>query len=387
MLENELVEMLKLLVLCIFLNRIEAFEIYCACGNSSYTAVRNATVYSCFVNNLNLTSAIEPVTNVIRKHEAKITNSDVKLLKIHNQTCTQVPEKIGSFFVNVEGLEVIRSELKTITTASLESFKNLKYLNLMKNNVENLSEGLFDQNLLLQIIIISCNRLKIIDSNIFQSLHDLQHVDFRRNICVHLKSENKDKLAHLIYHIDEKCPQSIEVYCTFADQEFSVGNFYTCEVRFWIIGIDYMTISDFQGRHDSGKKNCNVHALRVSDMTTKYFPIHLCDHFPKLEAIEIVGGKLVRLEKQDISPYPRLKVLWLPRNNIESLSNDVFEGNKKLEKISFYDNRLKTIGTEILKPLKHLQYVNFQYNECIDRTVITPVCIANIEKYVQENCR
>lgn len=166
-----------------------------------------------------------------------------------------------------------------------------------------------------------------------------------------MKSDNKEEFLRLLKHIEKKCPQYIEVYCIFAEQEFPVENFYTCEVRFWIIGIDYMTISDFQGRHDSGEKNNNVHALRASDMTTKFFPIHLC------------------------------KVPW---------SNDVFEGNLKLIKISFYKNpsknRLKGIGAEIFKPLKFLKYVNFQFNECINQIAFTTVCITDIEKYIYENC-
>lgn len=243
--------MLKLLVLCIVLREIQALEVYCACGNSSYAAGLKETVYSCYVNNMNITSQTETVTDVIRKHEAKHTNSEVTLLMIHNQTCHQFPQKLGSFFVNVEGLEVIRSKLKTVTTASFSDFKNLEYLNLKKNNIESLPEGLFDHNTLLKTVIICCNKLKIINANIFDSLPNLKHVDLRQNICVHMKSNDKDDFASLMKHIVKKCPPSIEVYCTFGEQEFSVGSFYTCDVRFWIIGIDYMTISDFQGRHDS----------------------------------------------------------------------------------------------------------------------------------------
>lgn len=141
----------------------------CSCGNSSYAAVLKLTVYSCLVKNMSVTLKVEPVTDVIRKYEAKSTNSEVKLLMIHNQSRHQIPEKLGSFFPNVEGLEVMRSELKTITAASLGDFKNLKYLNIMKNKLENLPEGLFVNNMVLKIVIICCNNLKIISSNI--SIH------------------------------------------------------------------------------------------------------------------------------------------------------------------------------------------------------------------------
>ena len=376
---------LTLLVLITFLSEIEAFAINCVCDNNFQEAL-NESVYSCQVNNLNLSLNSEPLTDIIRVHALKKTNADVKLLTIHNQTSRELPENLASFFKNLEGLEVINSELKVVKRTSLEGLKNLRYLNLMKNEIEALARDLFHHNQMLEVIILCCNQLKIIGYEIFDQLRHIKHIDLRRNLCINQKLQSKENLKSMKKEIKKKCPPSIEVYCTYGDIDFPVGSYYTCEVRFWIVMIDYMTVSNFEGRQGSGKRNYNVYALKVSEMMTKYFPINLCVHFHKLEAIEVVGGKMARLEKRDLKPFPHLKLLWLPRNNIKSLSSDVFEGNSKLEKISFYQNRLQFIGSEILAPLSSLQFISFELNECIDRYAHSLICFKKLESEIATNC-
>lgn len=367
----------------------QSFVINCTCGPSSYHAMLKEVVYSCVIGNLSFSTDMTDniLANVIRKHELKKTNADVKLLKVHNQTLHELPERLGLFFLQIEGLEVINSGLIIINKEHLKDMKNLKYLNLMKNKIEVLRNDVFYHNPKIQFLIICCNKLKVIGTNIFENFYNVKHVDFRRNICLSTKSDDSTDLAKMKIEIRKKCPPAIEVYCTFADTNFSAGKFYTCEVRFWIIIIDYMAVEDFQGRHDSARKNHNVRGLRVHDMTTKYLPINLCKHFPRLEAIEVVGGKMVKLERNDIKIYPHLKVLWLPRNNIETLSSDVFQENLQLEKISFYENRLKFIDSDILKSLQHLKYINLELNDCIDSFANTAICIKSIEKKIVEQCQ
>lgn len=378
--------MLKILSIFVFTIEAQSFVLNCICGDASYQAKLDEKVYSCITFGLNISNSDNSLTDVIRKHELKKSNADVKLLKVHNQSLHEIPEKLGIFFSQLEGLEVINSGLRILNKGNLKSMKNLKYLNLMKNHIEVIHNGTFVYNPMLQFVIICCNKLKVIGLDIFDRLIHLEHVDFRRNICLSKKSDDPTELGRLKKELIMKCPPSIEVYCTFSDTDFPVGRYYTCEVRFWIIVIDYMTVVDFQGRHDGGRKNSNVQGIRIHEMTTKYLPTNLCKHFLRLEAIEVVGGRLARLEKNDIKSYPRLRVLWLPRNNIEILSSDVFEGNLKLEKISFYGNRLKFIDSEFIKPLKFLKYVNLELNECIDSFASTSICIKRIEKEIYDQC-
>lgn len=376
--------MLKFLLLLSFVSEIQSLSINCVCRNATYNAVIQSTVYSCFINNLNISSH-EIVRNVSSEHEMKRTNSDVKLLALHNQTFDELPDNLGSHFVGLNGLEVIRSGLKVVRKENLRDFKSLKYLNLMKNKLECLPKNVFEYNIQLRIVVICCNQLKVIHPTVFELPH-LYHVDFRRNICISKKAGYADEFSSLQREINKKCPPSIEVYCTFEDRDFPSGNYYSCVVRFWIVVIDYLKVESFQGRHD-GRQNCNVKGLRIDEMTTKFFPTNLAYHFPKLSAIEVIGGKMVRLEKKDLKQFPHLKVLWLPRNEIETLSKDVFEGSLKLEKISFYENRLKFIESGIFKPLKHLKFISFELNECIGRFASTAICIRSIEEDIDEHCQ
>ena len=364
---------------------IRSITINCVCKSANFNAIIKQTVYSCFISNLNI-SSVAVVTDVTRNQTFLSGNVDVKLLAVHNQTVAVLPEKLGIFFVNVEGFEIISSGLKMIGKKNLKDFASLKYLNLMKNKLECLPENLFERNSMLEILIVCCNNLKVIHSSVFDTPR-LIYIDFRRNVCVSSKAEGTDELLRLSREVDSKCPPSIEVYCTYEDRDFAAGNYYTCSVRFWIVVIDFMTVSDFQGRQaDKSLRNCHVKGLIVDEMTTKFLPTNLAQHFPKLSAIEVIGGRLSRLEQKDLKPFPHLKVLWLPRNNLESLSSDVFEANLKLEKISFYENRIKFIANGVLNPLKHLQYANFELNECIDSFASTKVCIKSLEIKMHDKC-
>lgn len=363
------------------------------CGNDTYYSTFNDTVFTCIAapDALNVFEENENVTEVTRSEEIPMPkvmeNSDVKLIKIYNQKLIDLPNELGTFFAETEGLEVVSSGLRIIRKKSLQSFEKLKYLNVRKNKIEVLGHNLFDENNNLQVIIISCNKLKIICADTLASLPHLTHVDLRRNACISRKAQTDTEISSLLGEISRKCPPSIEVYCTFDDLEFPSDIIYGCEVRFWIIAHDYMTVSDFLGRHQGSKDNFHIKSLRACDMTTKYFPINLVSNFPRLEAIDITGGRLQRLEQRDIKPFPRLKILWLPRNEIETLANDVFEKNLELEKISFFDNRLMFIGTEILKPLNRLWYINFELNECIDGEASNKNLMRIALLEVKENCQ
>lgn len=386
-LKPSLVKMLTfLLIFQVLLYSVESVTIDCTCGIGSYAEIVKEPAYTCSVIDLKISLEEDIVDRVNRQHEVGNTSSEVKLLKIIDQCLPELPENLDSFFATIDGLEVLNSGLKTIQKEKFSDYKNLKYLNLMKNKIETLHDGVFSNSPTLQYILLNNNRLKVIGSAVFTPITNLKYVDVRRNTCLCRKAESEKDFPALKEEIKKKCPPKIEVYCTFAEQDFVVGCHYTCEVRFWIILIDYMAVSNFEGRHSSGRKNSNVRALRVSDMTTKYFPIHLCYHFPKLLAIEIVGAKMARLEKRDMKQFRHLRVLWLPRNNIERLANDVFEGNPKLEKISFWGNRLKFIESEILAPLPLLKFVSFQYNECINRQAWIKDSFECLEKDFVQNC-
>lgn len=365
---------------------VHSLSINCTCGTGSYSEIVKELAYSCSVIDLKVVAEGEVVKYVNTKHDVEKDKTDVKLLKIIDQCLAELPGKLYSFFPHIAGLEVVNSGLRTIKRENIAGYKSLKYLNLMKNKIEVLSDGVFSNNPSLQYILINNNRLKVIGAEVFTPISHLKYVDLRRNTCLCKRAENEKELSSLKREIEMKCPPKIAVHCTFGEQDFAVGCHYTCEVRFWIIIIDYMAVSNFEGRHTRGKKNNNVRALRVSDMTTKYFPIHLCYHFPKLLALEVVGGKMARLEKRDMQQFRHLRVLWLPRNNIEKLANDVFEGNPKLMKISFWGNRLKFIDSEVLRPLPELKFVSFQLNKCIDRQAWKKECFDLLENDFARNC-
>lgn len=385
--------MLKVFALFSFLKLSSCVSISFTCRDELQRFISDKEVFTCTAGPQKFSVLTENtnVTEVITSDEATVPrvmeDSEVKFIKIFNHTILEFPNELGIYFSKAEGLQVTLCGLKTIQKESLRGFEKLKYLNLRQNSLEVLSHNLFEDNTKLEIILLGCNKLKIICANTLASLPNLREIDLRRNTCVSRKAQTDKELSLLYDDIVKKCPPSIEVYCTFDDLEFPSDILYGCEVRHWIIVHDYMTVSEFYGSHQGDKGNFHIKAIRTSDLRTRYLPIQLQRHFPRLEAIDITGGRLLRLEQRDIKAFPRLKILWLPRNEVSVLANDVFDKTLELEKISFYDNRLKFIGLETFKRLDRLWYVNFEHNNCINEEVFNDSEMAEVKLTIRKNCQ
>ncbi|KAG5669993.1 hypothetical protein PVAND_000281 [Polypedilum vanderplanki] len=82
---------------------------------------------------------------------------------------------------------------------------------------------------------------------------------------------------------------------------------------------------------------------------TEYLPQGLNKFFPNVNNLVVMESELKHLTKHDLKNFPKLKNIFIARNNIESK-----------------DNNIKHIGRDIFKPLKQLESVNLEGNICIN---------------------
>lgn len=141
--------------------------------------------------------------------------------------------------------------------------------------------------------------------------------------------------------------------------------YFTCSSKGTAINHSNVTLSRvLHNKNETVFKD--THGLSISNQNFTNFPKNLHEFFPDLMAIQIISCGLKSLSFDDVKHYANLKSLWLPLNNIEVLEAGLFSLNLKLEKLTFYGNKLKIIDSNVLKPLTSLKFASFQKNSCVD---------------------
>ena len=73
--------------------------------------------------------------------------------------------------------------------------------------------------------------------------------------------------------------------------------------------------------------------------------------------------------------------------DLESIDADLFKFNLKLTYVNFGANRLKHVGENLFSNLKHLQFISFQNNPCIDVTVFSSSGIPALVQKLKSQCK
>lgn len=115
-----------------------------------------------------------------------------------------------------------------------------------------------------------------------------------------------------------------------------------------------------------------------------YFPGGLSG-FHNLTHVMINGCGLKHITKEDLKGLKHLKDLHLPGNEIESLPSDLFEYTGDLEVIDLDSNKIVTINSNILDPLKRLKVFNLRCNPNIDYNYVSTdkkTCLCEFKKMI-----
>jgi hypothetical protein len=118
-----------------------------------------------------------------------------------------------------------------------------------------------------------------------------------------------------------------------------------------------------------------------------FMPKGLEKLFPQIERIAIYSSKLKEITKEDLAPFPMLKVLFLYSNDLETLPSNLFEANPEITHVEFLNNKLKFVGENILSPLKKLIFASFGLNPCINMDAETKDKVPALIEELQNKCK
>lgn len=150
------------------------------------------------------------------------------------------------------------------------------------------------------------------------------------------------------------------------DRWTDVGQFYSCDVRNLIVAVDDFVVQSVSKNHLESFSNVDVISIDVYKQHCPVIPLGMTKFFRSIEVLTISESSLERITKKDLKPFRNLYSLVLPGNKLRSLSGDLFEFSPRIDYIDFRQNEIKTVGGNILNPLKKVRGVFFKGNICID---------------------
>lgn len=96
-----------------------------------------------------------------------------------------------------------------------------------------------------------------------------------------------------------------------------------------------------------------------------FFPLGITRFFENIEKVNIYGGKLNEVTKDDLKQFgSKLEELELQQNDIEAIEGDLYEHNRNLRWINLRDNKIKRIGGGTFDGLEKLMFLYLDQNPC-----------------------
>lgn len=139
------------------------------------------------------------------------------------------------------------------------------------------------------------------------------------------------------------------------------------------------------GQNLPGKTYTDVGHLNV-ETRPDFIPKGIELYFPNLLSLRWFKTNLSVISKEDLRPFPQLKVLYLPVNQIVVLGGDLFSFTPDLLWISFIQNQIEQVGHDLLTDLKDLERVFFNENPCINDYAIDREGIKRLNAILPVNC-
>lgn len=147
-------------------------------------------------------------------------------------------------------------------------------------------------------------------------------------------------------------------------------------------------ILKFATPHEENKTGTDVDGLYIANGVYQYLPININEYFPNLKAIWVQHTGLKEIKPCHLSAYKDLREISIQQNEIETLDNDLFAKNKKLEYINLSNNKIKYVDANIFRNLDATLFIVIRIvkNPCIDEVANTPAKITALKTILQDQC-
>lgn len=171
------------------------------------------------------------------------------------------------------------------------------------------------------------------------------------------------------------------------DDYNNLGRIYECKVNSYSEE-DTETLTSANGNHLGGESNSDVKGIHfdLRDKNLDYIPNGLNKTFSNIIAIYVKGGKISRLNGEELSAYKNLQYFGMRDNPLEYVPGNLFRNNPKIKTIDFYNNGIKYVSYGVLDRLYYLRYVDFSLNACINQRASSASAVGSLKNNLREKC-
>jgi hypothetical protein len=144
----------------------------------------------------------------------------------------------------------------------------------------------------------------------------------------------------------------------------------------------------YTGSHQNqtGKNDSSVEMVYITNNTDLDYIPSFGSKFRNLTGLGITLCNLKNLYEHDLISYPNLRWISLRGNKIENIPGNFFTYTPSMETIFFYDNKIKSVGRNLLSSLNNLTYASFMDNVCTSRVASTPNDLQWLIFYLSVDC-
>lgn len=160
---------------------------------------------------------------------------------------------------------------------------------------------------------------------------------------------------------------------------------YTCNAR--IIQLDQTrNVVGVSQNHEDGLTDQDVKALVFHDQHIDFFPEDINVYFTNLEIIVFFEFSIKSFTRNDLRPFPELKVFGIAFGQITTINGDVFKYSPNLQYVDFNNNQITNVGPGIFQHSPKLTEAHFSNNMCIDNSAFNATGVAVIARELSFRC-
>lgn len=188
------------------LNTLHALNLDCIFENS--TGWLDLEFYRCKIEGVSITTQYQVIEIVAGTHKKFKNDSSVEEFTPQHSlnTINYFPRDLDKHFPNIKKIYMAEVELKEIHQSDLKPFVHLELLSLNGNQLEYLEVDLLKFNLKIKAFTAKNNKILYIDSQVFDHLSKLTHLQLTGNICdLRSVKGNREDVLNLIEEVKVKC--------------------------------------------------------------------------------------------------------------------------------------------------------------------------------------
>ncbi|XP_055309051.1 relaxin receptor 1-like, partial [Sitodiplosis mosellana] len=282
--------------------------------------------------------------------DCRIDYKNLKYLNISGNQLQNTLEVIKHFGSSMETLDASSNFIGKLTAETFKDLVNLNYLNLQNTNTTTIDADTFNPLLFpesdrkLQVLLLSDNPIKRLDSNVFLPMMNSVKVEVKVS-CEYVEEIDTSYIKNLL-NIDVNAADKI----VFTIKNAAFELICTAE-RF-----KQLTHFNISGNQlENGQKIIEwiENSTEVGTETSN------C----RLSIIDFSNNNIADLNEGIFNRTPDLIEINFSRNLINELPQNIFEGASKLSTINFSKNNITILQEDLFFHTPDLIEIDFSYNK------------------------